>query len=306
MSIRMLRTLIAVAESDTFSAAAEAVHVTHAAVSQQMKQLEDDWQVVLFDRSTRTPQLTPAGRALATKARDVVQAYDGLVPSVMGDEGLRGELTLGAVPTTLTGLTPLSISCLKQAVSDLHIRVLPGLTTQLVAQVQRGVIDTALVSWPGTLPETLAFRKIADEPMELLAPLDSDTDDPIRLLQTQPFIRFNRDAVVGHLIETWLQKHKVSVSDSMELQDLEAISSMVFAKLGVSIVPRACVQPRHPLALKRLPLGEDAPVRTLGLIFRQDNPKHRMIDAFWEAGLSATTLGALRDANANADQHDDA
>ena len=69
MSIRMLRTLIAVERNRTFSAAAEEVLVTHAAVSQQMRALEAELGVTLFDRAKKTPELTPVGHAIVAKAK---------------------------------------------------------------------------------------------------------------------------------------------------------------------------------------------------------------------------------------------
>lgn len=278
MSIRMLKTLIAVEENGTFSAAADAVFVTHAAVSQQMKALEAEWGVTMFDRSRRTPELTPVGRALVAKAREIVKAYENIVPSVLGDDGLTGELMLGAVPTTLTGLVPLAVSLLKARYADLHVGVQPGLTTDLLYQVERGTVDAAIISKPGMIPRGLAWHDIASEELQLLAAQETESDDPVFLLKNNPFIRFSRNAVVGMMIENWLQKKKIEVSDSMELEGLEAISSMVLCNMGVSIVPSRCVQVMNPLPLKRLPLGPDAPVRQLGLISRQDNAKARVID----------------------------
>jgi len=278
LSIRVLKTLIAVEENGTFSAAADAVFVTHAAVSQQMKSLEEEWGIAIFDRSSRTPVLTPTGRALVNKARDVVAAYDGLVPSVLGDDGLRGKLMLGAVPTTLIGLTPVAISMLKKQFPDLHVSVQPGLTNELLHQVERGNLDAAVISKPNLLPRRLNWNEIATEPMQLLASTETESDDPIYLLKNNPFIRFSRNAVVGTMIEKWLQSKKIDVSDTMELEGLDAISSMVMCNLGVSIAPRSCVPGMSQPRLKRLSLGSDAPARQLGLVSRNDSAKARVID----------------------------
>jgi len=291
MSIRMLKTLIAVAEHGTFSAAAGAVFVTHAAVSQHMKALEEKWQIVIFDRSHRTPQLTPIGRALVAKAREVVAAYDNLVPSVIGDDGLGGVLHLGAVPTTLTGLVPLAISMLKTSFPDLHVSIVPGLTTGLVQQVERGLLDAAIVSKPQVIPRSHTWLEVAEEPLQLLASRNTTSDDPVYLLKNNPFIRFSRNAVVGVLIESWLQDQKIEVADCMELEGLEAISSMVLSELGVSIVPKPCVDSMGLLPLKRLALTSGAPTRHIGLLSRQDNVKLRGIREVHDKLLVAVKIG---------------
>lgn len=291
MSIRTLRTLIAVHDHKTFSAAAGAVHVTHAAVSQQMRTLEDSWGVQLFDRSRRTPELTPLGRALVAKARDVVQAYDQMVPSVLGDSAVSGEVSLGALPTTLTTLVPSAISMLVAAYPQVRVRLFPGLSNQLVSQLERGALDAAIITRPDLLPARLAFLEIAEEPLQLLASPDITCDDPFELLAKYPFIRFNRDAVVGHMIESWLQKKGIRVTEAMELDGLEAISSMVYAKLGVAIAPRRSVQSGSPLPLKRLSLGEDAPIRRLGLAFPQESARRPVLTELHRVCLRAVEIG---------------
>ena len=287
----MLRTLIAVDDHRTFSDAAAAVHVTHAAVSQQMKALEAELGLALFDRSRRSPELTATGRALVDKARSVVAAYDNMVLSVTEDHSPTGELTLGSVPTCMTGLVPLAVSNLKQNFPSLRIAVQPGLSRKLLSETQRGSIDAALVSRPAVIPAGMACADISVERLQLLAAPDTASDDPLHLLRSQPFIRFNRDAIVGEVIESWLQRRGILVRETMELESLEAISSMVLANLGVSIVPARSVTSPLELPVKRLPLGEDAPTRSLSLVWRTDTPRSRVIDEVRTALLGAVAIG---------------
>jgi len=280
MSIRRLKTLIAIAEKGTFAAAAETVFVSHAAVSQQMKALENELQVQLFDRTKRSPELSQLGQALVTRAREVVRAYDTMVQSIIGEDGLMGELTIGALPTTMTSLMPQAIRVLKARYPDLHIRVAPGMSADLMPQVDRGGIDAAIVSEPPFLAKHMSWQPFAEEPLIVLTSLQEPSDDPEYLVENRPYIRFNRHAWVGRLIDEWLQERKLNVREAMELDTLEAISTMVFNNLGVSVVPQRCVLSPNPLPLKRIPIGSTARPRILGLISRNDSVKFQLIQAF--------------------------
>ena len=300
MSIRMLRTLIAIDDHKTFTAAAEAVFISHAAVSQQMRTLEEEWGVALFDRSRRTPELTPVGREIVAKAREVVRAYDYIVPSTMGDHGFQGDITLGAVPSTLTGLAPAAIMRMKERFHMLSVGLQPGLTATLVPDILRGAVDAAVISRPASLPADIDFITLAEEPLELLASKSLQSDNPNVLLRTSPFIRFSRDAVVGAMVDAWLLREKIRVREAMELQSFEAIESMVYANLGVSITPRLSVQPDHAPDIRRLPLGDDAPVRELGLAYHLQSPKKRLINAVADALQDSIEAGTFRPLGAEA------
>lgn len=283
MTIRLLRTLVAIADTRTFSDAAKMVNVTHAAVSQQMQTLEADLGVALFNRSTRTPELTPVAHQIVAKARGLITDYDNLVPSVLGDGGLSGVITLGVLRTTLTGLTPQAMAALKSKYPRIGLHIRPGLTSTLLAEVERGNLDAAIVTKPHFVPVGVVFRPLAQEPMQLIASIEEPEDDPIALLKSRPFIRFNRNAVVGALIDTWISSKRIRVSETMELDSPEAIASMVHANLGVSIVPDLAVKSLDAVPVKRIDLGPDAPQRTLGLVYQETQVKMQALDEVFRA-----------------------
>lgn len=283
MTIRLFRTLIAVADNKTFSAAAEAVHVTHAAVSQQMRTLEADLGLTLFNRATRTPELTPVAHQVIARARKLVEEYDNLVPHVLADGGLSGVISLGVLGTTLTGLTPQAMAVLKARYPDVRLHIRPGLTGALLSEIERGNLDAAIISKPHLMPVGVQFRALTQEPMQLIAAQQETGEDSVTLLRTRPFIRFNRSAVVGTLIDNWILSKRIQVSETMELDSPEAIASMVHANLGVSIVPDLAVKPADAPRLKRLSLGPDAPRRILGLAYPEDQIKMQAIDALHDA-----------------------
>lgn len=274
---------MAIADEQTFSAAAEIVNVTHAAVSQQMQTLESSLNVALFDRSSRTPELTPLAVEIVRKARVLIRDYDNLIPSVLDQDGLHGEIRFGALPTTLTGLTPQALALYKTKFPKIVLRISPGLTETLLNDLTRGKLDAALLTKPHLLPVDLEFRELADEPLELITALGEQCDDPLELLRNRPFIRFNRTAVVGTLIDNWIVSKQLHVNEAMELDSLEAITSMVHANLGVSIVPKLVVPSDGTVKLNSVSLGPSTPKRCLGLAYHKQHVKTRVIDELFAA-----------------------
>ena len=276
MSVRKLRTLIEVAATGSFSAAADRVFITHAAVSQQMKSLELEFGVEIFDRSSRRPVLTSQGRMITERAHRLIQDYDTLT-QMDNDPGFNGEINLGAVRTTLSAVIPQTLARMPKTCPNLNIHVVPGLTMQLVEQVERGMIDLALISRPRVLKSGLNWRVIAREKLTLLAPSSETLQDINELLTTKPFIRFSRQAIIGGDIESWLHSKSIRVQDRMELENIEAICTMVELGLGVSIVPFNPAYMKKSSDIRYLELDADIGVRELGTICREDGIKQTAI-----------------------------
>ncbi|MEQ8710992.1 MAG: LysR substrate-binding domain-containing protein [Rhodospirillales bacterium] len=279
MSVRYLRTFIAIAESGTFASAAHVVGITQSAVSMQMRALEDELRCELFDRTKRPPTLNAYGKALLPKAREIVFLYDQMTEAASSRDALAGMLELGAVPTTLTGLLPRTLAGLRTRHPRLKVRIAQNMATELIHMVDRGEIDAAIVSEAAQTPPGLRVRPFASEQLMVVAPLDAPYNTDVELLEKLPYIRFSRHATVGRMIQRELRNRNIKVSESMELASMEAITQMVYHGLGVSVLPERSVEEPRPLPIKKVPFGSPPPERVLALVEREESPKTPLIDA---------------------------
>jgi DNA-binding transcriptional LysR family regulator len=273
LSISLLKTLIAISEQGSFSTAADYVHVSHAAVGQQMKRLEELLHATLFDRSNRTPRLNQLGKALIPKARSVVLSYETLLDDLTGDADLFGEFTLGAVPSAIRGLVPLSIKALMLIYPKLKVRVVPGLSIDLQTLIESGALDAAIVSEPTRVESNVNWQPFVKEELILLTSKEVVDDDPIRLMNQMPYIHHTRRGAVGKLVEDYLKRNNITVHYSMEMESLESLTSMVSHNLGISIVPNACVPDPIFSELKKITLPSEPGSRILGMLTRSDCAK---------------------------------
>jgi DNA-binding transcriptional LysR family regulator len=285
LSIRDLKTFLLIAENGSFAGAARAIYRTQSAVTAQIQALEDELGVLLFDRTNRPPTLTEAARNFIPRAREVVNAYDALFRDP-GKADFRGDLRLGVVPSVMTGLTPKFLVRLGERYPGLHVELAMGLSAELVSKVERGVLDAALISDPWEVDSSLNWSPFLREPLVLIAPIDAPQKSAKELLRIYPFMRYTNQAWVGKLIERVLAQKRFHVRETMVLNTLEAITAMVHAGLGVSVVPLRLVEPPGSPPVRAVPLPGPAVFRTLGLIEIAGHPK---------TTLSRTLLGALKD-----------
>lgn len=278
MSIRDLKTFLAVAESGSFAAAARIVRRTQSAITVQMKTLEEELGVTLFDRSKRPPVLNDIGRAFVPRAAEVVQAYERLFQDA-GGSPVAGQLRLGVVPSVITGIMPEALVALRAKYPRLHIALAMGLSAELVERIRRGVLDAAIVS---DLPEagsSLQWSPFMREPLVLIAPIDAPELPAEELVTSFPFIRYTRQAWVGQSIDALLKRRRLRVQETMTLDTLEAITTMVHHGLGVSIVPLRETPDPLALPVRRVAFSGPATYRVLGLVHTSDHPKAALVEA---------------------------
>jgi DNA-binding transcriptional LysR family regulator len=254
--LRELKTFVMVARHGTFAAAGQQVGLTQSAVSAQMRVLEQSLGVRLFDRSGRNAVLNAAGRHALPLAEQMLALYTQMALPTSAAEW-QGELRVGAIATLQTGLLPEALPRFRAAAPRVELTLVPGVSLNLLSQVDAGELDLALlIKPPFELPKELLQVSLAREPFVLIAPLETDGDDPLRLLSEQPFVRYDRRSFGGRRVSQFLREQRLNVREALELDELEAIVRMVECGLGVALIPRAGLWLQRPTRLRVLELGE--------------------------------------------------
>lgn len=271
-----LRTFIAVARHGTFAAAGEQIGLTQSAVSSQIKRLEDLLGYKLFDRTGRSATLNEAGCMALAKAEEIVALFSKFCDSP-GNENATGTLTIGAIASLQPTVLARALVPIRESYPKLRIRIVPGLSMHLMDQMDTGQIDVAIVIRPpfGILPE-LSWQPLVKEPFVLLVHSSIEGEDWRLLLESQPFIRYERTSYGGRMVDRFLRSENISVQESFELDEIQGILQLVVKNLGVALMPLSESILPLPDGVRVISLGEHTFKREIGIV----RHKHKAAQPF--------------------------
>jgi len=271
-------TVIAVVEEGSIVGAARRLGLTAGAVALRIKAVEAELGATLIGRAGRRIAPTAAVARLLAPLRSLVADTAELKRLAVDSQDVAGELRLGTIATASTGLLPRLLRTLAREHPHLDIYIEPGPSVELCERVLDGALDAAIVvEPPNALRKGELFTPWTKEPLLLIAPPDKSDADPLELLRTETFIRYDRGNWGGRIVDAYLRRSEIVVRDRFELDALDGIVAMVAAGLGVAIIPD-WVGPRpQGAAVAQLSLPPPVPVRSVGLYSRRLSSRQELI-----------------------------
>jgi len=289
MNLRDIKYILAVADTRHFGRAAERCFVSQPTLSGQIRKLEDELGVTLFERTNRSVEITPIGEVILGHARlllEQVETIEGIARA--HQDPLEGPLRIGAIPTLSPYLMPLILVPLKRQFPQMRLALSEELTEYLLARLQRHELDAALIASPIDQPE-LVQVPLFDEPFWLAHPRNhplyykekinaQDLSDQELLLLAEGHCLTHQVMEVCHLAE---RPHRGEMAD-LRAASLETLLQLVGAGFGCTLVPALTIRggwmTDAGIITRRLELPDA--YRRISLVFRRSFPRIQALQAF--------------------------
>lgn len=303
ISMRQLRYFEALASHLHFGRAAAACAISQPALSQQIKELEDQLGAPLVERNARKLRLTSLGEALAQRTHAILQAVDELDDLARSSrETFSGRLSFGIIPTVAPYLLPAVVNRLTETFPQLDLTVREAVTHRLVDDLLDGRLDTAIVALPLSEP-ALTEHQLFTEDFVLVRPA-GDAAKPVpspealgqmRLLLLEEGHCFREQALAYCTLAANAAPN--TARSLMEGSSLTTLVQLVGAGIGVTLIPRMAVEVEaRSTAVAIAPLGHPAPTRSIGMVWRKANPLAGQFERIAEIVRELGTAAASRPA----------
>lgn len=238
MEIRQLKAFLAIAEAKTFTAGARRVNVTQAAISMQIKQLEDEVGLQLFTRTPRRVIMTEAGEYLLERARKILREHDNALAEIAELAGAEhGRLRIGSASAEFaTQQLPHILQSIRAKYPNADIAVTAGTSQKLVDKIMHGEIDIAFVSLPVENSSITTELLFSDEIVAIAHPshpLANEKYISAAALAGEKLILGELGGNTRRMIDDFFNAANVRPNIVMELSRQEAINQMVENNLGV-------------------------------------------------------------------------
>ena len=289
MNLRDLEYLVALADTCHFGHAAERCCVSQPTLSGQLRKLEEELGVILFERTKRSVEITPPGEAIVVHARRVLEQADALRQVAQSHQDpLAGPLRMGAIPTLSPYLMPLVLKPLNKCYPQIKLVLSEEFTDTLLNRLGKHEIDAALLATPVEDPNLESFP-LFDEPFWLVHPrghtlsgkkkiIQRDLDGTDLLLLSEGHCLAEQAMMVCHMQERSAQ------GDMADLRaaSLETLLQMVGAGFGCTLLPALALKTASArdksIIARQLKLPDT--YRRVSLVYRRTFPRRQALEAF--------------------------
>lgn len=289
MTIQQLRYIVALDEHRHFARAAEECMVTQPGLTIQLKNLEEEIGIKIFDRNKVPLKPTIAGQEIIARAKKVLREADAIRDFVVDKKNdLEGEVTLGVISTLSPYLIPLFIKAMKEAAPKMHFNIKESNTGQLMHDVETGAIDIALMATPTGNPglrEHAVFQEpfVAflheSHPMAGTDLYEMNPQDRPELLLLQSEYCYNAQLLD---ICSLSEPGKKWEQFSYDISSIETLKNLVRAGLGFAIVPQLSVLNEKEGSLFK-PFKEPKPVREISLVVSDNFSRKLLLEKMSQA-----------------------
>lgn len=283
MYIDTFKVFCDLAETSSFSKAAVLNAITQSAVSQQIRALENKFQVTLVERGRRNFALTAEGTAFLEASREILEVYNNLdhrlheLRNVIG-----GELRIASIYSIGLHELPPHLKVFRDRFPDVELHVEYRRSQQVYTQVLAGEVDLGLVAFPAKR-SGLQIEVFSEDQLVLIChpnhPLARRKRIRIEELNGEKFIAFEPDLPTRKVIDRHFRDHGVEIEHAMEFDNIETVKRAVEIESGVSIVPRNTVQQEVDTGLlSALEIEGPKMSRPLGVLTKRNrarSPAHK-------------------------------
>ncbi len=247
MEFHQLRYVCAIAETGSFSRAAERCHVAQPSLSQQVLKLEKDLGAKLFDRLGRSIRLTEAGRAFLPRARSILHPMEPARAEVVDKrKDVRGAVAVGVIPTIAPYLMPRYTADFARKYPEARLRILEETTPVLVENLRNLSIDIAILALPLRHKE-FEFLPLRTEPLFAVLPKDhpraSAKSLSLKDLRGEQFVMLRDGHCFRDLSIAACARARITPRIAFESGQFSSLLGMVAAGVGITLVPEMAVDP---------------------------------------------------------------
>lgn len=275
MQIESLKVFCDLAETESFTKAAQINEVTQSAVSQQIGSLERQFKSLLIERSKKKFRLTREGQVLYDSSKQILQTFDAMQSKMQEIKDIvSGTIRVTTIYSIGLHDLPPYIKKFMKLYPTVNVHVEYRRANQVYEDVLSNVVDLGLVAYP-TRDSKLEIVSLRKDPLVLIChpqhPLAKNKTIKLKTISGQKFIGFEPDIPTRKALDKILKDHGVEVQNVMEFDNVETVKRAVEIDAGISIVPQGTItQEVSKQTLAQIPFEDTELFRPLAAIYKKN------------------------------------